>query len=133
MHNQEPAQPHGGENQPVFHVWNRNRDEHLGLDQSHHPDLETNLVQVSQQHMDCIVVIVLEVLRSKNVLFPFLLTLPLCSSIRIIGRSDNEPKRIKKSKMIAKAFAMRKELHKDPEKEMSFSMHTMSHDGPVGE
>lgn len=35
--------------------------------------------------------------------------------------------------MIAKAFAMRKELHKDPEKEMSFSMHTMSHDGPVGE
>lgn len=58
---------------------------------------------------------------------------PPCSSIRIIGRSDNEPKRIKKSKMIAKAFAMRKELHKDPEKEMSFSMHTMSHDGPVGE
>ncbi|XP_011611689.1 protein smoothened [Takifugu rubripes] len=50
---------------------------------------------------------------------------------KIIGRSDNEPKRIKKSKMIAKAFAMRKELHKDPEKEMSFSMHTMSHDGPV--
>lgn len=57
----------------------------------------------------------------------------LCSCVRIIGRSDNEPKRIKKSKMIAKAFAMRKELHKDPEKEMSFSMHTVSHDGPVGE
>lgn len=55
------------------------------------------------------------------------------SFIRIIGRSDNEPKRIKKSKMIAKAFAMRKELHKDPEKELSFSMHTVSHDGPVGE
>ena len=35
--------------------------------------------------------------------------------------------------MIAKAFAMRKELHKDPEKEMSFSMHTVSHEGPVGE
>lgn len=35
--------------------------------------------------------------------------------------------------MIAKAFAMRKELHKDPEKELSFSMHTVSHDGPVGE
>ncbi|XP_054910858.1 smoothened homolog [Poeciliopsis prolifica] len=50
---------------------------------------------------------------------------------KIIGRSDNEPKRIKKSKMIAKAFAMRKELHKDPEKELSFSMHTVSHDGPV--
>uniref|UniRef100_A0A3Q3JMI7 Protein smoothened n=1 Tax=Monopterus albus TaxID=43700 RepID=A0A3Q3JMI7_MONAL len=50
----------------------------------------------------------------------------------IIGRSDNEPKRIKKSKMIAKAFAMRKELHKDPDKELSFSMHTVSHDGPVG-
>ncbi|XP_034019485.1 smoothened homolog isoform X2 [Thalassophryne amazonica] len=49
----------------------------------------------------------------------------------IIGRSDNEPKRIKKSKMIAKAFAMRKELHVDPEKELSFSMHTVSHDGPV--
>ncbi|XP_075886338.1 protein smoothened [Nelusetta ayraudi] len=50
---------------------------------------------------------------------------------KIIGRSDNEPKRIKKSKMIAKAFAMRKELHKDPEKELSFSMHTVSHEGPV--
>ncbi|XP_037616227.1 smoothened homolog [Sebastes umbrosus] len=50
---------------------------------------------------------------------------------KIIGRSDNEPKRIKKSKMIAKAFALRKELHKDPEKELSFSMHTVSHDGPV--
>ncbi|XP_061523698.1 protein smoothened [Phycodurus eques] len=50
---------------------------------------------------------------------------------KIIGRSDNEPKRIKKSKMIAKAFAMRKELHNDPEKELSFSMHTMSHDCPV--
>lgn len=35
--------------------------------------------------------------------------------------------------MIAKAFAMRKELHKDPEKELSFSMHTVSHEGPVGE
>lgn len=55
------------------------------------------------------------------------------SRSRIIGRSDNEPKRIKKSKMIAKAFAMRKELHKDPEKELSFSMHTVSHEGPVGE
>ncbi|XP_068442070.1 protein smoothened [Clinocottus analis] len=50
---------------------------------------------------------------------------------KIIGRSDDEPKRIKKSKMIAKAFALRKELHKDPEKELSFSMHTMSHEGPV--
>ncbi|KAL6116799.1 smo [Pungitius sinensis] len=50
---------------------------------------------------------------------------------KIIGRSDNEPKRIKKSKMIAKAFALRKELHKDPEKELSFSMHTVSHEGPV--
>ncbi|XP_061124128.1 protein smoothened [Syngnathus typhle] len=50
---------------------------------------------------------------------------------KIIGRGDNEPKRLKKSKMIAKAFAMRKELHKDPEKELSFSMHTLSHDGPV--
>ncbi|XP_071386749.1 protein smoothened [Centroberyx affinis] len=50
---------------------------------------------------------------------------------KIIGRSDDEPKRIKKSKMIAKAFSKRKELHKDPEKELSFSMHTVSHDGPV--
>uniref|UniRef100_A0A8C9SW50 Protein smoothened n=1 Tax=Scleropages formosus TaxID=113540 RepID=A0A8C9SW50_SCLFO len=50
---------------------------------------------------------------------------------RIIGRSDDEPKRIKKSKMIAKAFAKRKELQKDPERELSFSMHTVSHDGPV--
>ncbi|KAK7895353.1 hypothetical protein WMY93_020678 [Mugilogobius chulae] len=50
---------------------------------------------------------------------------------KIIGRSDNEPKRIKKSKMIAKAFAMRKELHQNPEKELSFSMHTVSHDCPV--
>ncbi|XP_026877431.2 smoothened homolog [Electrophorus electricus] len=50
---------------------------------------------------------------------------------RIIGRSDDEPKRIKKSKMIAKAFAKRKELQKDPEKELSFSMHSVSHEGPV--
>ncbi|KAG7455832.1 hypothetical protein MATL_G00245320 [Megalops atlanticus] len=50
---------------------------------------------------------------------------------RIIGRSDDEPKRIKKSKMIAKAFSKRKELQQDPEKELSFSMHTVSHDGPV--
>lgn len=50
---------------------------------------------------------------------------------KIIGRSDNEPKRIKKSKMIAKAFAMRKEIHQNPEKELSFSMHTVSHEGPV--
>ncbi|KAM6896744.1 protein smoothened isoform 1-T2 [Lycodopsis pacificus] len=50
---------------------------------------------------------------------------------KILGRSDDEPKRIKKSKMIAKAFALRKELHKDPEKELSFSMHTVSHEGPV--
>nr|XP_006633522.1 PREDICTED: smoothened homolog [Lepisosteus oculatus] len=50
---------------------------------------------------------------------------------RIIGRSDDEPKRIKKSKMIAKAFSKRKELLQNPEKELSFSMHTVSHDGPV--
>ncbi|KAI7791837.1 protein smoothened [Triplophysa rosa] len=50
---------------------------------------------------------------------------------RIIGRSDDEPKRIKKSKMIAKAFSKRKELQKDPEKELSFSIHTVSHEGPV--
>uniref|UniRef100_A0A8C2DY12 Protein smoothened n=1 Tax=Cyprinus carpio TaxID=7962 RepID=A0A8C2DY12_CYPCA len=50
---------------------------------------------------------------------------------RIIGRSDDEPKRIKKSKMIAKAFSKRKELQKDPEKELSFSMHTVSHEGPL--
>ncbi|XP_062861538.1 protein smoothened [Trichomycterus rosablanca] len=50
---------------------------------------------------------------------------------KIIGRSDDEPKRIKKSKMIAKAFSKRKELQKDPEKELSFSMHTVSHEGPV--
>ncbi|XP_030643964.1 protein smoothened [Chanos chanos] len=50
---------------------------------------------------------------------------------RIIGRSDDEPKRIKKSKMIAKAFSKRKELQRDPEKELSFSMHTVSHEGPV--
>lgn len=77
----------------------------------------------------------------KCLLFFSLLLLPssaavslfLYSFTRIIGRSDDEPKRIKKSKMIAKAFALRKELHKDPEKELSFSMHTVSHDGPVGE
>ncbi|KAJ8262247.1 hypothetical protein GJAV_G00164270 [Gymnothorax javanicus] len=50
---------------------------------------------------------------------------------RILGRSDDEPKRIKKSKMIAKAFSKRKELQQDPEKELSFSLHTVSHDGPV--
>lgn len=57
----------------------------------------------------------------------------LSCTLRIIGRSDDEPKRIKKSKMIAKAFSKRKELQMDPEKELSFSMHTVSHEGPVGE
>lgn len=56
----------------------------------------------------------------------------LSCNLRIIGRSDDEPKRIKKSKMIAKAFSKRKELQMDPEKELSFSMHTVSHEGPVG-
>lgn len=51
--------------------------------------------------------------------------------LRIIGRSDDEPKRIKKSRMIAKAFSKRKELLKNPDKELSFSMQTVSHEGPV--
>lgn len=34
--------------------------------------------------------------------------------------------------MIAKAFSKRKELLRDPGRELSFSMHTVSHDGPVG-
>ncbi|XP_048358349.1 LOW QUALITY PROTEIN: smoothened homolog [Sphaerodactylus townsendi] len=50
---------------------------------------------------------------------------------RLIGRSSNEPKRIKKSKMIAKAFSRRKELQQNPLQEMSFSMRTVSHEGPV--
>ncbi|KAM4678643.1 protein smoothened [Discoglossus pictus] len=50
---------------------------------------------------------------------------------RVLGRSDDEPKRIKKSKMIAKAFSKRKELLNNPERELSFSLHTVSHDGPV--
>lgn len=51
---------------------------------------------------------------------------------RLTGQSDDQPKRIKKSKMIAKAFSKRKELLRDPGRELSFSMHTVSHDGPVG-
>lgn len=58
--------------------------------------------------------------------------IPVLCNLRIIGRSDDEPKRIKKSKMIAKAFSKRKELQMDPEKELSFSMRTVSHEGPVG-
>ncbi|XP_006031916.1 smoothened homolog isoform X1 [Alligator sinensis] len=50
---------------------------------------------------------------------------------KLTGQSDDEPKRIKKSKMIAKAFSKRKELLHNPEQELSFSMHTVSHDGPV--
>uniref|UniRef100_A0A8D0G205 Protein smoothened n=1 Tax=Sphenodon punctatus TaxID=8508 RepID=A0A8D0G205_SPHPU len=50
---------------------------------------------------------------------------------RLTGQSDDEPKRIKKSKMIAKAFSKRKELLHNPEQELSFSMHTVSHEGPV--
>uniref|UniRef100_A0A8C8SMS4 Protein smoothened n=1 Tax=Pelusios castaneus TaxID=367368 RepID=A0A8C8SMS4_9SAUR len=50
---------------------------------------------------------------------------------RLTGRGDNEPKRIKKSKMIAKAFSKRKELLRHPEQELSFSVHTVSHEGPV--
>ncbi|EMP26347.1 Smoothened like protein [Chelonia mydas] len=51
--------------------------------------------------------------------------------VLLTGQSDDEPKRIKKSKMIAKAFSKRKELLHNPEQELSFSMHTVSHDGPV--
>ncbi|XP_070610602.1 protein smoothened [Erythrolamprus reginae] len=50
---------------------------------------------------------------------------------RLTGRSSNEPKRIKKSKMIAKAFSRRKELQHNPEQELSFSLRTVSHEGPV--
>ncbi|NXQ64198.1 SMO protein, partial [Anthoscopus minutus] len=50
---------------------------------------------------------------------------------RLTGQSDDQPKRIKKSKMIAKAFSKRKELLRNPGQELSFSMHTVSHDGPV--
>ncbi|RLV62811.1 hypothetical protein DV515_00018920 [Chloebia gouldiae] len=50
---------------------------------------------------------------------------------RLTGQSDDQPKRIKKSKMIAKAFSKRKELLRDPGQELSFSLHTVSHDGPV--
>ncbi|XP_026547314.1 smoothened homolog [Notechis scutatus] len=50
---------------------------------------------------------------------------------RLTGRSSNEPKRIKKSKMIAKAFSRRKELQHNPEQEFSFSLRTVSHEGPV--
>lgn len=34
--------------------------------------------------------------------------------------------------MIAKAFSKRRELLQNPGQELSFSMHTVSHDGPVG-
>ncbi|KAJ6651544.1 hypothetical protein lerEdw1_020879 [Lerista edwardsae] len=50
---------------------------------------------------------------------------------RLTGQSSNEPKRIKKSKMIAKAFSKRKELQQNPNQELSFSMRTVSHEGPV--
>ncbi|XP_061494000.1 protein smoothened [Rhineura floridana] len=50
---------------------------------------------------------------------------------RLTGRSSNEPKRIKKSKMIAKAFSKRKELQHNPNQELSFSLRTVSHEGPV--
>ncbi|MBW00190.1 Smoothened, partial [Eschrichtius robustus] len=58
---------------------------------------------------------------------------PTFSALRLTGQSDDEPKRIKKSKMIAKAFSKRRELLQNPGQELSFSMHTVSHDGPVGE
>nr|XP_060632351.1 protein smoothened [Anolis sagrei ordinatus] len=50
---------------------------------------------------------------------------------RLTGRSGDEPKRIKKSKMIAKAFSKRKELQNNPNQELSFSLRTVSHEGPV--
>lgn len=58
---------------------------------------------------------------------------PTPAALRLTGQSDDEPKRIKKSKMIAKAFSKRRELLQNPGQELSFSMHTVSHDGPVGE
>ncbi|XP_053260673.1 smoothened homolog [Podarcis raffonei] len=50
---------------------------------------------------------------------------------RLTGQSSNEPKRLKKSKMIAKAFSRRKELQHNPNQELSFSLRTVSHEGPV--
>uniref|UniRef100_A0A8C6SBK6 Smoothened, frizzled class receptor n=1 Tax=Neogobius melanostomus TaxID=47308 RepID=A0A8C6SBK6_9GOBI len=42
-----------------------------------------------------------------------------CTWFKIIGRNDRQ------------SVCHEKELHQNPEKELSFSMHTMSHDGPV--
>ncbi|KAM3832816.1 LOW QUALITY PROTEIN: protein smoothened [Vipera latastei] len=50
---------------------------------------------------------------------------------RLTGRAGNEPKRLKKSRMIAKAFSRRKELQQNPQRELSFSLRTVSHEGPV--
>nr|XP_034984516.1 smoothened homolog [Zootoca vivipara] len=50
---------------------------------------------------------------------------------RLTGQSSNEPKRLKKSKMIAKAFSRRQELQQNPNQELSFSLRTVSHEGPV--
>uniref|UniRef100_A0A670JFU9 Protein smoothened n=1 Tax=Podarcis muralis TaxID=64176 RepID=A0A670JFU9_PODMU len=50
---------------------------------------------------------------------------------RLTGQSNDEPKRLKKSKMIAKAFSRRKELQHNPNQELSFSLRTVSHEGPV--
>ncbi|KAK9400286.1 smoothened like [Crotalus adamanteus] len=50
---------------------------------------------------------------------------------RLTGQSSNEPKRLKKSRMIAKAFSRRKELQQNPQQELSFSLRTVSHEGPV--
>ncbi|XP_028601847.2 protein smoothened [Podarcis muralis] len=50
---------------------------------------------------------------------------------RLTGQSSDEPKRLKKSKMIAKAFSRRKELQHNPNQELSFSLRTVSHEGPV--
>ncbi|XP_044286467.1 smoothened homolog [Varanus komodoensis] len=50
---------------------------------------------------------------------------------RLTGQSSNEPKRIRKSRMIAKAFSRRKELQHNPGQELSFSLRSASHEGPV--
>ncbi|XP_035688743.1 smoothened homolog [Branchiostoma floridae] len=52
---------------------------------------------------------------------------------RITGKAGDEPRRLHKTRMIAKAFARRRELQDgDQAERLSYSFQTVSHDDPVG-
>ena len=57
----------------------------------------------------------------------------VCASSRVTRQPVNEPIKLKKSKMIAKAFAKKKDMGKDDDNDrLSLSFESASHDDAIG-